>query len=95
MTLAARYERIHRVDILNLNHHLIEFKYLCCLFNEEHEIIISTARSMGSFENNSEFAKLKQEEFTKEQLANWGVKHHKLYFGKHLSDFYIVDKASP
>ena len=30
---------------------------------------------------------------TEEQLRNWGVKYHKLYFGKPRVDFYIDDRG--
>ncbi len=63
------------------------------LYEEGHYIIISTARGMNSFDNNSKLAKLKWEEFTKQQLANWGVKYHKLFLGKPSGDIYIDDKA--
>ena len=31
--------------------------------------------------------------FTKEQLEEWGVKHHDLFLGKPAGDLYIDDKG--
>ena len=31
--------------------------------------------------------------FTKNQLIEWGVKHHDLFLGKPAADFYIDDKG--
>ena len=63
------------------------------LFDEGNQIVILTARGMGSTNNNPELAKLKWEEFTKEQLASWGLKYHLLFLGKPSGDLYVDDKG--
>ena len=63
------------------------------LFDEGNQIVILTARGMGSTNNNTELAKLKWEEFTKKQLSDWGVNYHKLFLGKPSGDLYVDDKA--
>ncbi len=55
------------------------------LFEQGNEIILFTAR--GSMTG------INWEEITRSQITNWGVKHHKLIFGKPAADFYIDDKA--
>lgn len=63
------------------------------LFTEGNEIILYTARGMGSSGNNEIIAKEKWEELTINQLKTWGVKFHKLYFGKPSGDIYVDDKG--
>ena len=55
------------------------------LFNEGHIIIFNTAR--GS-ETGIDWRNV-----TECQLDNWGVKYHKLYFGKPAGDYYIDDRS--
>ncbi len=55
------------------------------LFDQDNEIILFTARGSKTGIN--------WEEVTRNQMTNWGVKHHKLYFGKPAADYYIDDKA--
>jgi hypothetical protein len=54
------------------------------LYNEGHTIKICTARGQMSG--------IDWEQFTKEQLAKWGVKYHE-YHKKPSGDFYVDDKA--
>ena len=56
-----------------------------CLYEKGNKIILFTAR--GSTTN------IDWEEFTKKQLKKWGVKYHKLIFGKPEADIYIDDKG--
>ena len=63
------------------------------LFDQGNQIILLTARGMGSSENNQEIAKTKWESFTKDQLASWGVKYHMLFLGKPSGDVYVDDKG--
>lgn len=63
------------------------------LFDEGNRIVIFTARGMGSTDNDVILAVHKWEEFTRSQLAEWGVKYHRLFLGKPAGDFYIDDKA--
>ena len=63
------------------------------LFDEGNQIILFTARGMGSSNNDSQFAIQKWEVFTQAQLERWGVKYHKLFLGKPSGDVYVDDKA--
>ena len=62
------------------------------LYDEGHFILIYTARFMGRNHDNATLAKKKGYKFTKTQLNKWGLKFHKIYFGKPSSDLYIDDK---
>ena len=55
------------------------------LYSEGHYIIFFTARGF--------FTKKDWKELTEQQLSGWGVKYHKLIFGKPNADFYIDDKG--
>ena len=55
------------------------------LYDEGHTIIYFTARGMDSGRDLTEL--------TKKQLKEWGVKYHKLIFGKPAADVYIDDKS--
>ncbi len=63
------------------------------LFDLGHEINFFTARHMGRNKNNSLKAKKCGYKFTKKQLDDWGLKYHKLFFGKPSADYYIDDKS--
>ncbi len=63
------------------------------LFEEGNRIILFTARGMGSSNNDVEFAIKMWDAITREQLAGWGVKYHKLFLGKPAGDVYVDDKA--
>lgn len=63
------------------------------LYDSGNEIIIFTARGMGTFRNNYKDASVKWRDLTEGQLQNWGVKFHNLFFGKPAGDIYIDDKA--
>lgn len=54
------------------------------LYEKGHKIILYTARGSSSGIN--------WEKVTKNQLNNWGVKYHELYFGKPHADYYIDDR---
>lgn len=54
------------------------------LYEEGHTIIILTARGSETGKD--------WKELTKTQLSDWGVKHHRLVFGKPAADFYVDDK---
>jgi len=54
------------------------------LFDQEHQIILFTARGSATGIN--------WEKTTAEQIKTWGVKYHKLLFGKPAADYYIDDK---
>lgn len=55
------------------------------LFDEGHEITIYTARGVGRG--------IDMTALTEKQLAEWGVKYHKLYANKPPADIYIDDRA--
>ncbi len=63
------------------------------LYDQGFEIKIFTARYMGR--NNENINKAKKQGFikTKKQLKNWGLKYHKLIFGKPSFDIYVDDKS--
>ena len=63
------------------------------LYESGNTIIFQTARGMGSNSDNSIAATQKWHEFTVSQLNHWGVKYHKLFFGKPSGDIYIDDKG--
>ena len=56
------------------------------------KIIIFTSRFMGR--NNEDMVKAKKQgyRFTSSQLSKWGLKYHKLIFGKPSFDIFIDDK---
>ena len=73
-------------------------KVLNKLYDEGNYIIYFTARAMGRFAgySHSIAAKKAEEvlfELTKQQLEDWGVKHHGLFMGKPSGDIYIDDKG--
>tara|TARA_B100000287_G_scaffold252262_1_gene237031 strand:- start:351 stop:650 length:300 start_codon:yes stop_codon:yes gene_type:complete len=55
------------------------------LYREENEIILFTSRGSTT--------SLDWTELTKKQLDDWGVKYHKLIFGKPEADIFVDDKA--
>lgn len=63
------------------------------LYSNGNEIIIYTARGMGSAGNNSHKAIQKYYSFTEKQLKTWNLKYHFLFLGKPSGDFYIDDKG--
>ena len=62
------------------------------LYDNGYYIKIFTARYMGRNAENSNKAKKQGFDFTKKQLNKWGLKFHKLYFGKPTFDVYVDDK---
>ena len=60
-----------------------------CGFN----IILYTARYMGRCKGNITKVKKQIKPLTLKQLRNWGVKYHKIYFGKPSFDLFIDDKS--
>lgn len=55
------------------------------LYREKNEIILFTSRGSTT--------SLDWTELTKKQLDDWGVKYHKLIFGKPEADIFVDDKA--
>jgi hypothetical protein len=84
-SVAGEYEKAMpmkgRIEVIN------------SLFEQGNTIHFMTARGMGSSGNNVDVAKEKWYFFTENQLRSWGVKYHKLFFGKPAGDVYIDDKA--
>lgn len=54
------------------------------LFDAGNRIVLLTARGYVT--------KIDWAETTRRQLAEWGVRHHELHFGKPAADFYVDDK---
>ena len=63
------------------------------LFSEGHTIVYQTARGMGRHSNNPVLAIQDFYVLTKKQLKNWGAKHHYLFLGKPMGDYYVDDKG--
>jgi hypothetical protein len=63
------------------------------LHSEGHYIKIFTSRYMGRSKESVSLAKIKGYNFTKKQLQSWGIKFHKLIFGKPSYDLFVDDKS--
>ena len=68
-------------------------KFINKLYSEGHTIKLYTARGMGRFSDNPQFAIKAFEKLTQNQLSSWGCKYHRLFLGKPSADYYIDDKA--
>ena len=62
------------------------------LYDSGYFIKIFTARGMGTFNEKIKLVKKAHKRNTINQLKKWGVKYHRLYFGKPSFDLYIDDK---
>ena len=63
------------------------------LYNNGNIIIIFTARFMGRSKENKILARQNAFIITTKQLKKWGVRYHKLIFGKPSFDVLIDDKC--
>jgi len=63
------------------------------LYDDGHTIYLQTARGMGRSGNSQKFAVEAFYDFTKQQIIEWGIKHHGLFLGKAAGDIYIDDKG--
>ena len=63
------------------------------LFDQGHEIVYFTARGMGRHDGDVHRAYRQFYEFTRQQLASWGVKYTDLRLGKPAGDIYVDDKG--
>jgi hypothetical protein len=63
------------------------------LYENGHRIKIFTARYMGRNNENIFLAKKQGYITTKKQIDSWGIKYHKLIFGKPTYDFFVDDKC--
>jgi len=63
------------------------------LYNKGFTIILYTARYMTRCNGNVAEVKKKVKPLTLNQLKNWKVKFHKIYFGKPSFDLFIDDKS--
>ena len=68
-------------------------KLVNTLYQNGYYIKIFTSRYMGRCKENVTFAKRKGYKYTKNQLNSWGLKFHKLIFGKPSYDLFIDDKS--
>tara|TARA_B100000989_G_C19532686_1_gene471020 strand:+ start:398 stop:760 length:363 start_codon:yes stop_codon:yes gene_type:complete len=73
------------------NHNII--KTINELFDKGYTIKLFTARFMGRNNDNISLAKKQGLKFTKLQLKSWGIRYHKLIFGKPSFDIIIDDKS--
>lgn len=62
-------------------------------YNNGFKITLYTARYMGKCKGNLTQVKKKIKPLTLKQLKKWGVKYHKIYFGKPSFDLFIDDKS--
>ena len=62
-------------------------------YNNGFSIILYTARYMGRCKGDITKVKKQIKPLTLKQLKNWGVKYHKVYFGKRSFDLFIDDKS--
>ena len=62
-------------------------------YNNGFNVILYTARYMGRYNGNVSKVKKHVKSFTLKQLKKWGVKYHKIYFGKPSFDLFIDDKS--
>lgn len=62
------------------------------LYDNQHEIIIFTARGMGKFQGDVSKAYQYYFNLTESQLKKWGVKYNRLILGKPSFDHFIDDK---
>ena len=58
------------------------------LYDDGHEIVFYTARGLKSGRGEKYYRPI-----TEQQLKEWGVKYHDLWFKKHDATHYIDDKA--
>tara|TARA_R110000851_G_scaffold333049_2_gene510901 strand:+ start:9732 stop:10097 length:366 start_codon:yes stop_codon:yes gene_type:complete len=63
------------------------------LYDNDHTIILFTARGMGRTEGNVLEAQRRFFDLTLKQVEQWGIKYHRLILGKPAADFYIDDKG--
>ena len=56
-------------------------------------IILFTARYMGRSKENPNLAKKKASKLTIRQMKKWGVRYHKIIFGKPSYDLVVDDKS--
>ena len=63
------------------------------LYDEGYTIFFLTARGMGRTNNQQMRAIELLYDFTKSQLDTWGVKYHRLFFGKPNGDIFVDDKG--
>lgn len=62
------------------------------MYSQGYFIKLFTARYMGRSKENVNLAKKKAIKLTVSQLKKWGVKYHKLIFGKPTYDLFVDDK---
>ena len=67
-------------------------KILNELYKRGSKIIIFTGRHFGKCNGNLKKIIKTDKGLTKNQLQKWGVKYHRLFFGKPVFDIYLDDK---
>jgi|TARA_B100001175_G_scaffold312701_1_gene319135 FMN phosphatase YigB (HAD superfamily) len=63
------------------------------IFDKGYYVKLFTSRFMGRSNENQKLATKKGYSLTQKQLKIWGVKYHKLIFGKPSYDLFIDDKS--
>ena len=79
-------------DVNHRNPYMDRIEHINNLYYEGHDIIIYTSRGMRSTGNDPVASDLKYRALTETQLACWGLKYHKLFFGKPNADVYMDNK---
>jgi len=63
------------------------------LYADGHEIVLHTARGMGTLEGDLNAVHDTWYEFTVYQMRSWGLSFHQLFLGKPYADVYVDDKG--
>jgi hypothetical protein len=63
------------------------------LYAEGHEIVLHTARGMGTLDGDLWAVHQTWYEFTIHQMRSWGLHFHQLFLGKPYADVYVDDKG--
>jgi len=79
-------------DVSQRNPYNDRIQYINRLYYEGHEIVIFTSRGMKSTGDDPVASDLKYRKITEQQFTKWGLRYHKLFFGKPNADMYIDNK---
>lgn len=83
----------HNLDYDQCYPLLERIKKINSLYDAGDTIVYFTARGMGRFSDNPEYAIKEFKQLTQNQLSKWGCKYHQLILGKPSGDIYIDDKG--
>jgi capsule biosynthesis phosphatase len=80
-------------EYLKSKPNLKNIKLINQVYNNGYSVILYTARGMGRYNGNLNKIKKNIKPLTLKQLNKWGVKYHKIYFGKPSFDLFVDDKS--